>query len=135
METPAISPETADAVPSPNPHVLSRQLVGLLMWVGLPSLLLGFGTCIVCLSVALLTFADAWKCGIYKRSDKSGFLNISPMAWGIAMAFLFIVAFPAYLLHRNELRTIRGTNKFYWGLVILGATLVIALLGNIILWM
>jgi hypothetical protein len=135
METPAISPETAGAVPSPNPHVLSRQLVGLLMWVGLPSLLLGFITCSVCLSLALLTFADAWKCGIYKRSDKRGFLNISPMAWGIAMAFLFIVAFPAYLLHRTELRTIQGTNRFYWGLVVVGAVLVIALVGNVILWM
>jgi hypothetical protein len=135
METPAISPATAGAVPSPNPHVLSRQLVGLLMWVGLPSLLLGFITCSVCLSLALLTFADAWKCGIYKRSDKRGFLNISPMAWGIAMAFLFIVAFPAYLLHRTELRTIQGTNRFYWALIIVGAVLVIALFGNIILWM
>jgi hypothetical protein len=135
METPVISPETVGAVPSPNPHVLSRQLVGLLMWVGLPSLLLGFITCSVCLSVALLTFADAWKCGIYKRSDKRGFLNISPMAWGIAMAFLFIVTFPAYLLHRTELRTIQGTNRFYWGLVVVGAVLVIALVGNIILWM
>jgi hypothetical protein len=135
METPAISPETAGAVPSPNPHVLSRQLVGLLMWVGLPSLLLGFITCSVCLSLALLTFADAWKCGIYKRSDKRGFLNISPMAWGIAMAFLFIVAFPVYLLHRTELRTIQGTNRFYWGLVVVGAVLVIALVGNVILWM
>jgi hypothetical protein len=135
METPAISPETAGAVASPNPHVLSRQLVGLLMWVGLPSLLLGFITCIVCLSLALLTFADAWKCGIYKRNDKRGFLNISPMAWGIAMAFLLIVAFPAYLLHRTELRTIQGTNRFYWGLVIVGAVLVIALVGNMLLWM
>jgi hypothetical protein len=135
METQAISPETAGAVSFPNPHVLSRQLVGLLMWVGLPSLLLGFGACIVCLSLALLTFADAWKCGIYKRGDKRGFLNISPMAWGIAMAFLFIVAFPAYLLHRSELRTIQGTNKFYWGLVIVGAALVIALVGNMIVWM
>jgi hypothetical protein len=135
METPAISPEAAGTMPSPNPHVVSRQLVGLLMWVGLPSLFPGFITCMVCLSLGLLTFADAWKCGIYKRSEKRGFLNISPMAWGIAMAFLFIVAFPAYLLHRSELRTIHGTNRFFWGLVFVGAALVIALVGNMILWM
>jgi hypothetical protein len=135
METPASSPATVSAVPYPNPHVLSRQLVGLLMWVGLPSLLLGVGTCVVCLTLALLTFGDAWKCGIYKHSDKRGFLNVSPMAWGIAMAFLFIVAFPAYLLHRTELRTTQGTNRFYWGLVAVAAALIIALVGNIILWM
>src|SRR5271163_1456635 len=116
METPATSPTAAIAAPSPNPHVLSRQVVGLLLWVGLLSLLGGMYSFILCLTLAILTFADAWKSGIYKRSDKRGFLNISPMAWGIAMAFLFVVTFPVYLLHRSELRTIQATNGFYWAL-------------------
>jgi hypothetical protein len=57
------------------------------------------------------------------------------MAWGIAMAFLFVVAFPVYLLRRSELRTIHATNGFYWALVIVGAALIIAFVGNLILWM
>jgi hypothetical protein len=135
METPATSRTAAIAAPSPNPHVLSRQVVGLLLWVGLLSLLGGMYSFILCLTLAILTFADAWKSGIYKRSDKRGFLNISPMAWGIAMAFLFVVTFPVYLLHRSELRTIQATNGFYWALVIVGAVLIIAFVGNLILWM
>jgi hypothetical protein len=135
METPAPSPTAVVAAPSPNPHVLSRQLVGLLLWVGLLSLLGGIYTFIVCLTLAILTFADAWKSGIYKKSDKRGFLNISPMAWGIAMAFLFVVAFPVYILRRSELRTISATNGFYWALVIVGAALIIAFVGNLSLWM
>jgi hypothetical protein len=135
MDTPAISPTAVTPVPTPNPHVLSRQLVGLLLWVGLPSLLLGFTSFAWCLTLALLTFADAWKCGIYKRTDKRGFLNVSPMAWGIAMAFLFIVTFPTYLLHRSELRTIQGDNRFYWALVVVGAALLVTLVGYMVLWM
>ena len=51
------------------------------------------------------------------------------------MAFIFVVAFPVYVLHRRELRTIQGTNGFYWALVIVGATLIIAFIGGLILWM
>jgi hypothetical protein len=89
----------------------------------------------VCLTLATLTFLDAWKSGIYKRTDTRGLLNISPMSWGISMAIIFVVAFPVYLLHRRELRTIQATNGFYWALVTVGAALVIAFVGNLILWM
>jgi hypothetical protein len=89
------------AVPNANPHVLLRQVVGLALWVGIPSILVGVSAFIMCSTLAALTFADAWKSGIYKRADRSGFLNISPMAWGIAVAFLFIVAYPAYLIEAS----------------------------------
>ena len=89
----------------------------------------------VCLTLATLTFLDAWKSGIYKRSGTRGFLNISPMTWGIAMAFIFVVAFPVYLFHRRELRTIQATNGFYWALITVAAALIITFIGSLILWM
>jgi hypothetical protein len=135
METLTPAPAPLGAVPSANPHVLLRQLVGLALWVGILSMLMGVAAFIVCSTLAALTFTDAWKSGIYKRPDRSGFLNISPMAWGIAMAFLCIVAYPAYLLHRSELRTLTGTNAFYWALVVAGAFVILACVGNLVLWM
>ena len=132
---PVSSPAPVVAALFPNPHVFSRQLIGLLLWVGPISALAGIYTFVVCVSLALLTFADAWKSGIYVRREKRGFLNISPMAWGIAMAFLFVVAFPVYLLRRSELRTIHATNRYFWGLVFTGAALIVAFVGNLVLWM
>jgi len=78
-----------------------------------------------------VTFADAWVSGIYKRPDKKSFLNISPMAWGIVMALLFIVAYPAYLVNRNKLRTIKGPNGFYWTTVVFGAVMILLLVLSI----
>ena len=43
------------------------------------------------------------------------------------MALLFIVAYPAYLLNRNKLRTIRGTNAYFYAVIVIGG-LVLALL-------
>jgi hypothetical protein len=120
----------------PNPHVLWRQFAGLVFWIGLTTLPAG-GPAGAALGIVLggVTFADAWTSGIYKVPGKNGFLNISPMAWGIAMALLFIVAYPAYILNRRKLRTIEGTNAFYWATIVLGAafisSIVVALLGTI----
>lgn len=135
METSATSPTAVVTTPAPNPHVFSRQLIGLVLWVGLVSSLGGMYVFTVSMALATLTFLDAWKSGVYKRSDTRGLLNISPMTWGIAMAFIFVVAFPVYLLHRSELRTIRATNGFYYALVTVGAALIIAFVGNLILWL
>jgi hypothetical protein len=55
------------------------------------------------------------------------------MAWGIAMALLFIVAYPAYLLNRNKLRTIHGSNAFYWATVVIGAIVILLLIANVFL--
>ena len=123
--TPVATPTVQPAAPE-NPHILWRQVLGFVLWVGLLSLLAG-GPLDAVLYLALggATFADAWKSGIYKRWDKKSFLNISPMAWGIAMALLFIVAYPAYLLNRNELRTKQSTNVFFWATVVLGAVVII----------
>ena len=81
METSTTSPTAVATTPSPNPHVFSRQLIGLVLWVGLISSLVGPYFFTVSLTLATLTFLDAWKSGIYKRSDTRGFLNISPMRW------------------------------------------------------
>ena len=113
-------------VPEPvaNPHVLWRQVLGFVFWTGLFSLVGGPFGVILCLALGGATFADAWNSGIYKRPGQTGFLNISPMAWGIAMALLFIVTYPVYLLNRGKLRTVHGTNVFYWITVVLGAIVI-----------
>jgi hypothetical protein len=130
--TPTSSPNVA-APPPQNPRVLWRQLLGLVLWVGLLSLPASgpIGSAL-CLALGGVTFADAWKSGIYKRPGEKSFLNISRMAWGIAMALLFIVAYPAYLLNRNKLRTIEGTRVFYWATVVLGAIVIVLLVLNIV---
>ena len=115
-----------------NPHVLWRQILGFVLWVSALSLPAA-GPVGAALSLALggVTFADAWKSGIYKVPGKRAFLNISPMAWGIAMALLFIVTYPAYLLNRNKLRTIRSSDAYYWATVVLGALVIVLLLVNV----
>ena len=135
MDTATITPADAQgSLPPANPHVLWRQVVGFVYWAGLLSLPAGGPVgAALCLALGGVTFADAWMSGIYKGPGRKAFLNVSPMAWGIAMALLFIVAYPAYLLNRNKLRTIRGPNVFYWATVVLGAILIILLLANVFL--
>lgn len=109
-------------VTSANPHVFSRQAVGFVFWVGLLSFLTG-GITVAVMNLTLggVTFADAWKSGIYKNSNKKSFLNISPMSWGIVMVLLFIVAYPTYLINRNKLRTLQVSNGYFVAVVIVGA--------------
>lgn len=132
MQTPAEEVVPTEPVASGNPHVLWRQLVGFVLWTGLLALPAG-GPIGAMFAFALggVTFADAWVSGIYKRPDKKSFLNISPMAWGIVMALLFIVAYPAYLVNRNKLRTIKGPNGFYWTTVVFGAVMILLLVLSI----
>ncbi len=118
--------------PTANPHVLWRQLLGFVLWVGVLTLVaegpLGAAASLV---LGGLAFADAWQSGIYKHSDRNSFLNISPMAWGIVMALLFIVAYPAYVLNRNRLRTIHATNGYFWALTIFDAVVVALFIVNL----
>jgi len=137
METQVTQSQAGGATTPPqNPHVLWRQVLGFVFWVGLLGLLAGgpIGA-VTCLAVGGVTFADAWKSGIYKRPGERGFLNISPMAWGIVMALLLIVTYPVYLLNRNKLRTIRDTNVFYWATVVLGALIIVLWLINIVAYL
>src|SRR5579862_7466418 len=121
-----------DAASTPaNPRVLWRQLLGFFLWVILLSIAGGPIGVVTCLALGGAAFTDAWKSGIYKRPGAKGFLNISPMAWGIAMACLFPVTYPVYLLNRNKLRTTQGTNAYYWITVVLGALVILLLLGSI----
>jgi hypothetical protein len=116
-----------------NPHVLWRQVVGFVFWVTLFTLpVLGPIGALLCLAQGGVTFADAWVSGIYKRPGTRSFLNISPMAWGISMALLFIVAYPTYLLKRNKLRTIDGGNGFFIATVVIGALAIVLLVVNVL---
>ena len=125
-----------DDLPPPtpaNPHVLWRQVVGFAFWVALLSWLAGGPvTLVLCVALGGATFADAWLSGIYKQPGKKTFLNISPMAWGIAMGLLFVVAYPAYLLNRRKLRTRQGTNVFFWITVVFGAIFILVLAVGIV---
>jgi hypothetical protein len=132
----AIQPAVMDDLPptaSTNPHVLWRQVVGFVFWIAALALLAGGPvTLVLCLALGGATFADAWLSGIYKHPGKKTFLNISPMAWGIAMGLLFVVAYPAYLLNRKKLRTREGTNVFFWITVVFGAIFILILAVGIV---
>jgi ABC-type antimicrobial peptide transport system permease subunit len=124
------SPFTPTLAP-PNPHILWRQLLGLAFWVGVGSFFVG-GPLGLILGLLLggLTFADAWTSGIYKQPGKIAFTNMSPMGWGIAMTLLLVVGYPTYVMNRNKLRRIQGTNAFYWAVIVLGGlVIVVSVLG------
>jgi hypothetical protein len=117
---------------SPNPHILWRQLLGLALWVGVVSFFVGgLPGLILGLLLGGLTFADAWTSGIYKQPGKKVFTNMSPMGWGIAMALLLVVGYPTYVLNRNKLRRIQGTNDFYWSVIVLGGLAIVVLVLGI----
>ncbi|MDP2863551.1 MAG: hypothetical protein Q8N95_12225 [Desulfobacterales bacterium] len=109
-----------------NQLVLWRQIMGFLLCVSLFSYFTG-GIVGAILSLVLggATFADAWVSGIYKKPGRKSFLNISPMAWGIAMVLVFIVVYPVYLLNRNKLRTIQAGNGLFIATIVLEAMLIV----------
>jgi hypothetical protein len=90
----------------------------------------GWPATILIVTVGVLVFADAWMAGIRRRPNESGFLNISPLAWSIAINLLFVVSFPLYLLNRNRLRTRKGSTAI-WGLIIVFGGLLMLL---VLLW-
>ncbi len=113
-------PENGVTEPS-NPHQLWRQLVGLVFWILLLTFFTGNLLAIVIgLVLGGLTFADAWTSGLYKDPDKKSFLNMSPMAWGIVMVGLHVVAYPAYLFYRYKMRMRNPTGGLFIAVVTLG---------------
>ena len=139
MESVNDSSEAQPAAVAENPHVLWRQLTGLVLWVGVFGVFgyfdyFGGGLfwAVFGLILASVTFADAWVSGIYKDQSKKSFLNISPMAWGVVMALLFIVAYPAYLINRNKLRTRQGGNAYFIATIVLGAVVLVLIVLNFI---
>jgi len=116
-----------------NPHHLPFQLAGLIFWIVFFTWSFRDPVVIViALILGGLTFTDAWISGIYKDPDKKSFLNISPMAWGIVMVALSILAYPVYVLNRNKLRTITGTNGFFYAVVVIGGLALLSALASIV---
>lgn len=125
METTVESGILETGSPTENPHVLWRQLVGLVLWVGIVGYFAyGVIGALQALALGGATFIDAWRSGIYKDPARRSFLNISPMSWGIAVPLLFIVAFPAYLINRNRLKTKQSGNGYFVATIVLGCALI-----------
>jgi len=92
-----------------NRHRLPLQIFGVAVSSVLISLLGGW----LVVPAGVLVFADAWQAGLFKKLDSESFFNISPMSWGIAVEWLFIVSFPLYLIFRNKLRTKKGSTVLF----------------------
>jgi hypothetical protein len=119
--------QPASVTPSgANPHNLAKQLTGLIFWLLLFTLPTGrIGGATLALLLGGVTFADAWRSGIYKWPGSKSFLNMSPMAWGLCVPLLFVIAYPLYLAKRNKLRTIRAGNGYFVATIVLGACLAV----------
>lgn len=113
-------PQAATSVPSP--HVLWRQLTGLLIWDGLwvgsfiisdasEGARLIFAASGVALSAAV--FVDAWRAGVRRVEGSRSFLNMSPMSWGIIASLFFPLTCPVYLVNRRKLRTRDSSRVFF----------------------
>jgi hypothetical protein len=101
------------------------------LWLGLVSALIlvsGWPASILVVAVGSLVFADAWMTGIRKRPNDSGFLNISPLAWGIAVNLLFAVTFPLYLFNRDRLKVRKGSTVVWLLIIVLGGLLMLLIL-------
>jgi hypothetical protein len=133
MDIPPPASVVTPPVSDTNPHVLWRQLLGLVLWITIFSLPAG-GPIGALLALALggVTFADAWTAGIYKHPAKKSFLNISPMGWGVTVALLFVVAYPTYLLNRDKLKTMEGRKDLYWAVVLLGAIVILLIVLGVL---
>lgn len=101
------------------------------LWLGLVSALVlvsGWPASILVVAVGSLVFADAWMTGIRRRPNDSDFLNISPLAWGIAVNLLFVVSFPLYLFNRDRLKVRKGSTVVWLLIVVLGGLLTLLIL-------
>lgn len=108
-----------------HPHQLNKQ-VGLFFVVSvIVGAVWGLGSLIMIL-LGSLTFADAWQAGIYKDENLHRVYNFSPAGWGILTQLLFIIAYPLYAFHRNQLKTKDCTNV-YWFLLNTGGILFIVI--------
>lgn len=132
MATPSLDAGPGGVLPA-NPHVLWRQLLGLVVWTSLPAIVGGPLVLVWTFALGGVTFADAWHAGIYKQPGRKAFTNMSPMAWGIGMVLLLIVTYPMYLAHRNQLRTRPGNPVLFRLVVGLGALAIAATIIGIIL--
>ena len=104
METTSSAGHAQPTSASGNPHVLWRQVTGLVLWLGVLFYLqfrvagpffASFG-----LLIGGVTFVDAWISAFKARGNKS-MLNMSPMAWGILMSWVSFLALPVYLLNHD----------------------------------
>ena len=116
-----------DKLSREQPHVLWRQVAGLVFWITLVCFAAG-GIVGVALGLLIgaVTFADAWTAGIRKHSGGKSFLNLSPMSWGIGVSLLLIVGFPAYVLNRNKLKTRPGSRPLFVSVLVAGSLAFVA---------
>lgn len=128
MELPP-PPDVADKRHPANPHKLPLQVLGVLVSSVLIALIGG----LLVVPAGILAFADAWKAGLFKQEGSQSFLNMSPMSWGIAMEWLFIVAYPLYMIFRHRLRTKTGSTVLFILTAAYGAIPLLALLLRILM--
>ena len=64
---------------------------------------------VVVLGLTIWVTADASRLGAHKGATGGGFLDMGPVGWFFACFFLWIVAFPCYLVHRRKLIAAKGT--------------------------
>jgi hypothetical protein len=133
-------PQAATSVASP--HVLWRQLTGLVIWDALwagsfiisdasEGARLMFGAVGVALSAAV--FVDAWRAGVRRLEGSKSFLNMSPMSWGIIASLFFPLTCPVYLISSRKLRTRDSSRVFFVIAAGLWATAVVVWLVYVIL--
>ncbi len=65
--------------------------------------MLGLLIAVVVTISAVWVYLDATKNGIGKRTDGSGFFNLSAGGWATVTLLLWIVGFPCYLVKREDL--------------------------------
>jgi predicted Zn finger-like uncharacterized protein len=109
-----------------NPHLLSRQVAGIVIASLVVLIFFRVGGVLVVL-LGIFTFLDAWHSGIYKTPGLRSLVNVSPMGWGIGVMAFAIIFYPAYVFNRRKQKTKDGP-LLYWVLTnVLG--IIVVLLG------
>jgi len=105
------APEDATAPGRPSAGQIAGVVISTLLLLTMTPLV-GLGV-IPSAIAGIAAFLDARAVGIRKDPDRAGFLNISPMGWAIVVAWLLIVAYPAYLFHRATIKS-HGAPPIYF---------------------
>lgn len=80
-------------------------------------------------ATAIWTFFDARALGIRKDKEKKSFFNMNPVSWAFATLFIWIVAFPAYILRRRKETKVGAIGASLMTRAIIGGVWVILLVA------